>query len=326
MLAALKPRIAVILVIVNAALWAGAMLWPEHSEPGMLSLAVGLAPGVEPLILARESGRLSSSEVNFVEMNWASAAMRALRNRVVDAAVLSLDEVIRQWDFGADLKIVLVTDVSEGADAILARPGIKGMDGLRGARVGYEQRSSGAFLLSRALRQRGMSFADVETVPLNAAEMSEAFASGDVDAVAAAEPFRTHVLKAGAVEIFNSRSLGGDLCHVLAVRVEKLTEHRDMLARLVRSHFECLPLLAEGKDHLNPALRREELTAEEFKKVLGSVRFPTLEENRASMAGPSSDLAAKLLRVATAMREEGWIEQDIDPADVLDRLLLDEMR
>lgn len=312
-----------VLVSLNVVLWVGAVVWPEHSEPSSLSLAVGLSPGVEPLILARDTGQVTRSEVNYVEMNWASAAMRALRNLVVDAAVLSLDEVVRQSDFGSDLRIVLVTDVSRGADALLAQPGIKGVADLRGHRVGYELRSSGAFLLSSALHGGGLQIADVETVPLNAAEMAEAFSLGDVDVVVAAEPFRTHVLKSGAVEIYNSTRVGEDLCHVLVVREEKLAEHRSALLRLARAHFECLALLTGGTEHVDAALRREELTLDEFNKVLERVRFPTLEENRELIGGPNPKLAEMISRVAAAIHEEGAIGSSFDPVGLLDPVLVE---
>lgn len=90
--------------------------------PSPVKLGTNLWPGYEPLYLAREQGYLSGDSVALVELLSASEVMRAYRNGAIDAAALTLDEVISLREAGLRPVIVQVADISNGADVILARP------------------------------------------------------------------------------------------------------------------------------------------------------------------------------------------------------------
>jgi hypothetical protein len=64
----------------------------------------------------------------------------------------TLDEVLLLAEDVPDVRVVLVLDVSQGADVILGRPEIARFDELRGRRVGYEATALDAFMLARGSR------------------------------------------------------------------------------------------------------------------------------------------------------------------------------
>lgn len=93
-------------------------------------------PGYEPFYLAEELGFYDGTAVKFADYTSATAILQAFRNGALDAATLTLDEVLLLADQGHHPRIALVLDASHGADAILGRPGLKTLADLRDRRVG----------------------------------------------------------------------------------------------------------------------------------------------------------------------------------------------
>ena len=120
-------------------------------EP-VLRIGTNVWIGGEPLYLSRELGFLSSGEVQLVEYPSASEVLCAFRNQAIDGMVISLDELFELAADGLQPRIILVVDVSHGADAVVGRRGMLTMNDLKGKRVAVE---SGALLLDPALTLEG---------------------------------------------------------------------------------------------------------------------------------------------------------------------------
>jgi NitT/TauT family transport system substrate-binding protein len=298
------------LLSLDALLWFGAFAWRKSQVPPPLSVAVGISPGSETLILARNQRNLPDARINLVEMNWSSAAMRALGNRVVDAAVLSLDEVLRLRESGQDVRIALVLDISRGADALMAKPAIKTVADLRGKRVGVEMRSVGMLLLGKALAGAGLSVNDVQLVPLNLAETDTAYLEDNLDAVVSAEPWLTRLREAGALNLFDSKIMDGQLCHVLAVQQEVLKQHADNIAFLIAQHFHWREQLVQKTtfDGYTAICRRESLSEAEFKAALNLLHLPDHQENQHLLGGTVPQLQGTSANLAKFMVQERLIK------------------
>ncbi len=102
---------------------AGCMRQPEMA----LRIGTNVWIGGEPLYLARELGRLDPSAVQLVEYPSASEVMRAFRNQAIDGMVISLDELFGLAADGLQPRIILVVDVSNGADVVVGRSGMRSM-------------------------------------------------------------------------------------------------------------------------------------------------------------------------------------------------------
>src|SRR5215831_17416078 len=120
---------------------ASCMRQPETA----LRIGTNVWIGGEPLYLARELGRFDPSVVQLVEYPSASEVMRAYRNQAIDGMVISLDELFALAVDGLAPKIVLVIDVSHGADVVVGRGGMRSMHDLKGKSVAVESSALGAF-------------------------------------------------------------------------------------------------------------------------------------------------------------------------------------
>ena len=151
--------------------------------------------GSEPLYLARELGHLDPAVVQLVEYPSASEVLRAYRNQAIDGMVISLDELFGLAVDGLQPRVILVVDVSHGADVVVGRPGMKTMQDLKGKSVAVESGALGAFVLSRALTLNGMQASDVNVVHLESNEQPKAFEKGTVDGAVTFDPYRASSCK-----------------------------------------------------------------------------------------------------------------------------------
>jgi len=276
---------------------------PEGRKP--LTVAVGMWPGAEPFVLARDAGELSREKVNLVEINWSSAAMRAVGNRVVDATVLSLDEVVRQVGQGYPLRIVLVTDISRGADAVVVRPEVGSARDLAGRRVGYEPRTAAALMLDRYLASSGLSLPEIQEVPVNPAEVEETFGELTLDAVVLPEPWIQRLRGLQLKVAYDSASPGAEVVRVIAVHEQAVKMHREEVGALVRAHLKWMPRLAGLGAELEPVLRREGVDRATFLAIMAKLEVPSREQNVQWLKGDDSWLLEKMAAMAKHLRLNG---------------------
>lgn len=297
---------ACLLLLVSLLMVTGCLSPP--SPP--LKLGTNLWPGYEPLYLAREQGYLSEDKVALVELLSASEVMRAYRNGAIDAAALTLDEVITLREAGLRPVIVQVADISNGADVILVRQGIARMQDLKGHRIGVEATALGAYMLSRALALHGMSVDDVEIVHLEVNEHREAWLKGQVDAVVTFEPVRQQLLSEGARILFDSSMIPGEVVDLLVVREELLKSHRRQIEHLIHAWHQAVSHLKTS-----PEQAAQVMTARlggSVEDVLNSLEYldlPGTDMSAELMQGAPAELEQQARRLAESMLDQGLLRQ-----------------
>jgi len=160
-------------------------------------MRVGLSPwtGFEPIFLARELQYLDTGKIKLAEYSSMSQTSQFFRNGLIDAAATTLDQALFLLSTGEAITIVLVFDVSNGGDAIVAKPGISRMADLRGKRVGVENNILGTYMLTRSLELSAMSLGDIQVRLMNIDEHEASFNANKVDAVVTFDPVRTRLTK-----------------------------------------------------------------------------------------------------------------------------------
>ncbi|HUL93494.1 MAG TPA: ABC transporter substrate-binding protein [Burkholderiales bacterium] len=284
-----RSRARGLLCILAAAL---ALFGCVREPESALRIGTNVWIGCEPFYLARELGRLDPKAVQLVEYPSASEVMRAFRNQAIDGMVVSLDELFGLAADGLQPRIILVVDVSHGADAVVARPGIGGMKDLKGKRVAVESGALGAFVLSRALALSGMRARDVKVVPLESNEQPGAFQKGQVDAAVTFDPYREQLLRAGARTLFDSTQIPGEIVDVVAVRAGVLDTQPKAVQALLSGWLAAITYL--GRDPQDAARRmgvRQQTSGEQFLKALKGLHIPSRQENLRMLGGASPELA-----------------------------------
>ncbi|WP_017246487.1 ABC transporter substrate-binding protein [Stutzerimonas stutzeri] len=210
--------------------------------------------GYAPIYLADDLGWSAPSGIRLVEYPNTTGVLRGFRNGMLDAAMLTLDETLLLQDSAAelDLEIILVTNVSAGADALFARAPLTSLKDLAGQRIGVENTALGAYFLSRVLDQAGLRIDDLQVVSLPVHEQAAAFAAGNVDAVITFASESPALESKGARRIFDSRQLPGEIVDVLVVDRQRVT--REQRRRLRALWFDALRTWQDNRGETDPRL------------------------------------------------------------------------
>jgi NitT/TauT family transport system substrate-binding protein len=274
--------------------------------------------GSEPLYLARELGYLDPAAVQLVEYPSASEVLRAYRNQAIDGMVISLDELFGLAVDGLVPRIILVVDVSHGADVVVGRPGMKSMQDLKGKSVAVESGALGAFVLSRALTLNGMQASDVNVVHLESNEQPKAFEAGKVDGAVTFDPYRGQFLKMGATTLFDSTQIPGEIVDLIAVRGPVISKQPKAVQALLMGWFRATDYMTKDpKDAAQRMGKRQQISGEQFLAAQKGLHVPTREENLKMIGGSPPQLATTGSKLMTLMLDGKLLRAPIKIEEVL---------
>ena len=161
---------------------------------GVTEVGIGTQPwiGYGPLWIADAKGfdtdhGVDIKLVNFstdqdLETGFASGKFQGASN--------ANNTYIRLASLGVDFTVTLMEDFSLSADAIVScNPDIQSINDLAGAKVAFEEFSVSDVLFRYALNEAGISFDDIEYVPIPAADAGTAAVAGRVDVAVTYEPY-----------------------------------------------------------------------------------------------------------------------------------------
>ncbi len=288
-----------------------------------LRVGANVWPGYETLYLARSLGYYDNTPIRLVDYPSGTEEVRAYRNGDIEAAGISIDQALVLAANNPDVKIVVVMDFSNGGDVILGKPEIQNMQGLKNKPVGVEANALGAFIITRALEQKGMSPQDIKIVSLGVSEHERAFKQGTVDAVVTFGSARTKLLAAGAKLLFDSSQIPGEIVDVLIVRDEVIKKQPKALQALIDGRFRALDYLTKNpQDAAIKIAPRTGITPEQFLESLKGLRSPDLQENQKLLGKRDPSLLKGVKRLSEVMLDNKLLPKAVDTAHLLDDRLV----
>lgn len=274
-------------------------------------------PGYEPLFLARTLGYLPES-LQLHDSATVRESLDLMRQGHAHGVMATLDEVLQLRDQGMPLQIVLVFDVSSGADVLLAHPRVRSLAALRGRRVGIEPTVLGTLLLTMALERAGMTTQDITLHHLPHERHEAAWRQGEIDALITYEPVAGRLVARGARLLLSTRQLPDTIFDVLAVHPEQASAHTSTLRQGLDGYFKALRYLRQNPwDAAYRVAPRLQVSAEALIDSLRGLELPDLIGNRNYLAGPDSNLRRAALRLSPLMQRAGLLQRPVDTRDLL---------
>lgn len=289
----------------------------------LLRVGTNVWPGYEPLYLAREQEGWPGQNIRLIEYPSASEVLRAFRNKTLEAASLTLDEVMLLRNQGIPVTVVLVHDVSAGGDVIVARQGIDSMQALKGKRIGVEAGALGAYVLTRALEVNQMTLQDITIVNRDVNMHEAAMLNDEVDAVVTFEPVRTRLLQLGGEQVFDSTQIPNEIVDVLVVHQAVVQTHPQVISQLIDNWFDALAEMQRNPQTAASVMaKRLKISPQEVLQSYDGLRLPSIKENRVMLGGASPQLQMTAENLVRVMKEKKLLVGEIDSSNLFsDRFL-----
>ena len=232
--------------------------------------------------------------------------------------VISLDELFGLAADGLQPRIIVVVDVSNGADVVVGRRGMRTMRDLKGKSVAVESSALGAFVLSRALTLNGMQASDVDVVHLESNEQPSAFEKGQVDGAVTFDPYRNQLLRAGARTLFDSAQIPGEIVDLLAVRANVVDKQPKAIHALLVGWFSALDYMkVDPGDAARRMGIRQQTTGEQFLEAQRGLHIPNRDENLRMLGGATPELVVTGRRLMALMVEAKLLRTELKIEDLL---------
>ena len=270
--------------------------------------------GYAPIYIADELGWATSANIRLVEYATSSGVIRGMHNGLLDAALLTLDEAITLQSTGHDIEILLITNLSAGADALYARPYVRDIKELKGKRIAVEGGTLGPYFLSRILSKAKLSVNDVHLVNIPTYMHIDAFNKNTIDASINNSASHTQLDKTDALPLFTSRDLPNEIIDVLVVNRERTSP--ELRARLSGLWFNSLDAWLNYRDNSDKRLyKRLGLDKSSLTLTLNGIVMGDRALN--SLYFSRGLLADCIEKVQSYMLENGQLQQPIDVSKIL---------
>ena len=207
---------------------------------------LGIVPwiGYGPIYVAAAKGYFAAQglDVNMVNFDDPASIPPAVYSGQVAAGTETYDQVIGTNAKGWHMKVVMPIDYSAGADAMVSTDDITSVSQLKGLKVAYAALTPSDFLLGYALKQAGLSKADITSVNVPAEGVPGVMAGGSTKAGVTYEPSVTGIVKAdGGAKfhvLYSSKQAPGLITDVLVVMPKTIKNDPAMIAGFIKAFVE----------------------------------------------------------------------------------------
>lgn len=257
-----------------------------RTEAAPLRIGYSDWPGWVAWQVAIDKGWLKQAGLD-VDFEWFdySASMDAYSAGRIDGVLVTNGDALVMNAGGARNIIVLVTDYSNGNDMIVARPGIKSLQELKGHKIGIEIGLVEHLLLLDGLKKAGISPNDVTLVNAKTNETPQVLASGQVDAIGAWQPNSGLAMRAvpGSHPVYTSKESPGLIYDVLTVNPLTLASHRADYARLLPIWDRIVHYIDDPKtqaDAVQIMAARVGLSAPQYQRIVAGTHLIDVAEGK----------------------------------------------
>lgn len=290
------------------------------------TVRIGISPwpGYEPLVLGLEKNFYQDVDIRVIRFATPDESLKAFHDGMVDVIAITADEAMSYQAEHKNLKMFLVTDVSNGGDAIVVRPEIKSLDDLKNKRVASESSALGDYVIKRALDfSHNVRLDDLTLVSIETGEHEKAYRKGLADAFVTYEPAKTKLINAGGHILFDSSQIPNEIIDVLITDQKFLAEQKSSLHQITEGWFKTLHYIQSNPDSAMQRMAAYEgISKEEFKSAYSGLHVPSKQENKEMLNPKNGILIAPLKRIAENMHSKQTITSSVDAQKMLDDQLV----
>ena len=194
-------------------------------------------------------------DVQLIQINDYVAGVNQFIAGDLDAvAVTNMDQLVMPAAGGVDSTLFLITDYSNGNDAIVSKTA-KSVKELEGKELHLLQYSVSHYLLNRALILNGMKLSSVKTTNISDAEVTAAFITQPaMEHAVAWKPMVPDMVRGakGSQIIFDSSKIPGEIMDIFIAKTQTLKDNPEFAKAFTGAWYETLGKLKAGGAEAEP--------------------------------------------------------------------------
>jgi NitT/TauT family transport system substrate-binding protein len=262
-----------------------------------LQIGLDLWAGYYPALLAEQLGFFRDERVA-VDLSLPEDTDQLL----VDFAAGSLDgigvavgDTINVVEVNPEARIVLFSDVSDGADVVLALPPIGIPEDLAGKTIGTNLGGFGEVLLRQMLDQHGVPASRVNLRNVDAAQALDRLVSGELAAVHTWEPYASRARAAGAHVLYSSHEADGLVLDGFLFSGETLQSRPEAVQGFLRAWFRAVEHWAQHSADDNRLIEKRLAVAPGTVNLAGIRLMSLVDERQLFVRGTNNRSAHHVL-------------------------------
>ncbi len=215
----------------------------------------------------------------------------------------------------SDLKIVLIFNISNGADKLIVEPGITSLAELKNKRIAVEQSGVGAYMLSQVLRVAQLQSNEVIIVPSTINQHFLMLSNHQVEAVISFDPVAYQLQQQGYINLLDSSQLPGEIVDVLLTRDSAVHQQRKSIQQLLNGYWQARQYMTDNQqDALTRMAPRLGVSNEELDHFYQNLILPEREHQQYIF---SHQLENIIESMSGLMTEAGLLNNAVDSQQLL---------
>lgn len=182
---------------------------------------------------------------------------------------------------GIPVKVVYVSDFSEGGDVIISNPEIKRIEDLKGKTISVVELNSFSHLfVLRLLEKYGLEESDVNIVEFSDSEVLRLLEEGKIDAGHTWEPTQSEALARGYNLLATSKEIPGAITDVFVLREEIIKERPKDVQKIVDGLFKAIEFMNKNPEDTYLVISRKTgVGPKEISEGIKGINLLDKEEN-----------------------------------------------
>lgn len=308
-----RVRLYVILLLVIA--FAGGLgVYFSRTAESAVKINIVTWPGYGPIYLGQAKGFFKEEgvQVNIAIQENTQARTAALISGEIDLIGITFESIVLNNMKGLPMQVIGITDISNGADGIIAKPGINSIADLAGKRVAFPEGQPSQLFMLYQLEKAGV--APSKIIPVltdDAGKAGELFAAGQVDAAVTWEPWLSTAAQAGKGKVLvTSEGVTDILIGILAADRKRVEADKTKLRAFVRGWYRSVAYAKANPAEANPIMAKGlGMPDAEFVDALSGLRFIERPEAEKYLGLGKADGEFSKIAIANA---ELWKKGGVD--------------
>lgn len=249
-----------------------------------LKIGITTWPGFDIALYAQEKDLLKKRGINveFIRFENQQDSSRAMIRGSLDGAFASLWDIM-QTDPENDKPVVLmVTNISSGADGIVSKPTIKSVKELAGKKVGCKLGTVNHLILLEALKLHKIPPAQVEIVDVSNDSSVQMLEKGTIDAAVVWEPLLTQTAnKIKGKVIYTTKEIDTLVIDTFSSSSRALAKKKTEFKQFILAWFDIMNLVTKQPEEVFKTVGiKLNQTAESFAQDYAGLKKGDIDLNK----------------------------------------------